>query len=96
MNRKLTQKGLRRPDPEGPRPLADAVKINTGLTPDLLSIILVVAIQAKGEVVVHQKMFESRLFFVDKLQEYVARDLTDAFRPFADVIGRQPTDHPRN
>ena len=38
-----------------------------GLTPDLLSIILVVATQAKGEVLIHQKMFESRLFFVDKL-----------------------------
>ena len=38
-----------------------------GFTPDLLSIILVVATQAKGEVLVHQKMFESRLFFVDKL-----------------------------
>ena len=38
-----------------------------GLTPDLLSIILVVASQAKGSVLIHQKMFESRLFFVDKL-----------------------------
>ena len=38
-----------------------------GFTPDLLSIILVTAIQAKGSVLVHQKMFESRLFFVDKL-----------------------------
>lgn len=38
-----------------------------GLTPDLLSIMLVVATQAKGSVLVHQKMFESRLFFVDKL-----------------------------
>lgn len=38
-----------------------------GLTPDLLSIILVVATQAKGSVLIHQKMFESRLFFVDKL-----------------------------
>lgn len=38
-----------------------------GLTPDLLSILLVVATQAKGSVLVHQKMFESRLFFVDKL-----------------------------
>ncbi len=38
-----------------------------GLTPDLLSIILVTAIQAKGSVLIHQKMFESRLFFVDKL-----------------------------
>lgn len=38
-----------------------------GFTPDLLSIVLVVAIQAKGAVLIHQKMFESRLFFVDKL-----------------------------
>ena len=38
-----------------------------GLTPDLLSIMLVVATQAKGTVLIHQKMFESRLFFVDKL-----------------------------
>lgn len=38
-----------------------------GLTPDLLSVLLVVAIQAKGSVLIHQKMFESRLFFVDKL-----------------------------
>ena len=38
-----------------------------GLTPDLLSILLVVAAQAKGSVLIHQKMFESRLFFVDKL-----------------------------
>src|SRR5690606_29886021 len=38
-----------------------------GFTPDLLSIVLVTAIQAKGTVLIHQKMFESRLFFVDKL-----------------------------
>jgi len=38
-----------------------------GFTPDLLSIVLVTAIQAKGSVLIHQKMFESRLFFVDKL-----------------------------
>ncbi len=38
-----------------------------GFTPDLLSIILVTAIHAKGSVLIHQKMFESRLFFVDKL-----------------------------
>lgn len=38
-----------------------------GLTPDLLSVLLVTAIQAKGTVLIHQKMFESRLFFVDKL-----------------------------
>ncbi|MGB1042244.1 MAG: UDP-N-acetylglucosamine 1-carboxyvinyltransferase, partial [Tenacibaculum sp.] len=40
-----------------------------GFTPDLLSIVLVVATQAKGTVLIHQKMFESRLFFVDKLIE---------------------------
>jgi UDP-N-acetylglucosamine 1-carboxyvinyltransferase len=44
-----------------------------GLTPDLLSIILVIATQAKGSVLVHQKMFESRLFFVDKIIEMGAR-----------------------
>jgi UDP-N-acetylglucosamine 1-carboxyvinyltransferase len=38
-----------------------------GFTPDLISIVLVTAIQAKGNVLIHQKMFESRLFFVDKL-----------------------------
>ena len=38
-----------------------------GLTPDLLSVLLVVSTQAKGSVLIHQKMFESRLFFVDKL-----------------------------
>ncbi|MFO7880375.1 MAG: UDP-N-acetylglucosamine 1-carboxyvinyltransferase [Bacteroidota bacterium] len=45
--------------------IADAVW--PGLTPDLLSVFLVVATQAKGSVLIHQKMFESRLFFVDKL-----------------------------
>ena len=44
-----------------------------GFTPDLLSIILVTAIQAKGSVLIHQKMFESRLFFVDKLIDMGAR-----------------------
>lgn len=44
-----------------------------GFTPDLLSIVLVVATQAKGSVLVHQKMFESRLFFVDKLIDMGAR-----------------------
>jgi UDP-N-acetylglucosamine 1-carboxyvinyltransferase len=44
-----------------------------GFTPDLLSIILVTAIQAKGSVLIHQKMFESRLFFVDKLIEMGAQ-----------------------
>ncbi|RYY47433.1 MAG: UDP-N-acetylglucosamine 1-carboxyvinyltransferase [Chitinophagaceae bacterium] len=44
-----------------------------GFTPDLLSIVLVTAIQARGSVLIHQKMFESRLFFVDKLIEMGAR-----------------------
>ena len=44
-----------------------------GFTPDLLSIVLVTAIQAKGSVLIHQKMFESRLFFVDKLMDMGAR-----------------------
>jgi UDP-N-acetylglucosamine 1-carboxyvinyltransferase len=44
-----------------------------GFTPDLLSIILVTAIQARGSVLIHQKMFESRLFFVDKLIDMGAR-----------------------
>ncbi len=57
-----------------------------GMTPDLLSIILVVATQAKGEVLVHQKMFESRLFFVDKLIDMGAKIiLCDPHR--ATVIG---------
>ena len=46
-------------------PLADAPW--PGLTPDLLSVLIVVATQARGSVLFHQKMFESRLFFVDKL-----------------------------
>ncbi len=53
-----------------------------GFTPDLLSIILVVATQAKGSVLIHQKMFESRLFFVDKIIEMGARIvLCDPHRP---------------
>ena len=44
-----------------------------GFTPDLLSIVLVTAVQAKGSVLIHQKMFESRLFFVDKLIDMGAR-----------------------
>lgn len=57
-----------------------------GFTPDLLSIILVVATQAKGSVLVHQKMFESRLFFVDKLIDMGAQIiLCDPHR--ATVIG---------
>jgi UDP-N-acetylglucosamine 1-carboxyvinyltransferase len=59
-----------------------------GFTPDLLSIILVVATQAKGSVLVHQKMFESRLFFVDKLIDMGAQIiLCDPHR--AAVIGLQ-------
>jgi UDP-N-acetylglucosamine 1-carboxyvinyltransferase len=57
-----------------------------GFTPDLLSIILVVATQAKGTVLIHQKMFESRLFFVDKLIDMGAQIiLCDPHR--ATVIG---------
>jgi len=57
-----------------------------GLTPDLLSIILVTACQAKGTVLIHQKMFESRLFFTDKLIEMGAQIiLCDPHR--ANVIG---------
>lgn len=61
-----------------------------GFTPDLLSIILVVATQAKGSVLVHQKMFESRLFFVDKLIDMGAQIiLCDPHR--AVVIGLDHT-----
>ncbi len=57
-----------------------------GLTPDLISVLLVVAVQAKGSVLIHQKMFESRLFFVDKLIDMGARIiLCDPHR--ATVIG---------
>ncbi len=64
--------------------IADAIW--PGLTPDLLSIILVVATQAKGTVLIHQKMFESRLFFVDKLIDMGAQIiLCDPHR--ATVIG---------
>lgn len=57
-----------------------------GFTPDLLSIILVIATQAKGSVLIHQKMFESRLFFVDKLIDMGAKIiLCDPHR--ATVIG---------
>jgi UDP-N-acetylglucosamine 1-carboxyvinyltransferase len=57
-----------------------------GFTPDLLSIILVVAAQAKGSLLIHQKMFESRLFFVDKLIDMGAKIiLCDPHR--ATVIG---------
>jgi len=64
--------------------IADAIW--PGLTPDLLSVILVTAIQATGSVLIHQKMFESRLFFVDKLIDMGARIiLCDPHR--ATVIG---------
>jgi UDP-N-acetylglucosamine 1-carboxyvinyltransferase len=57
-----------------------------GFTPDLISIVLVTAIQAKGSALIHQKMFESRLFFVDKLIDMGARIiLCDPHR--ATVIG---------
>ncbi len=57
-----------------------------GFTPDLLSVVLVVATQAKGSVLIHQKMFESRLFFVDKLIDMGAQIiLCDPHR--ATVIG---------
>jgi UDP-N-acetylglucosamine 1-carboxyvinyltransferase len=57
-----------------------------GLTPDLLSVMLVVATQAKGSVLIHQKMFESRLFFVDRLLDMGAKIiLCDPHR--ATVIG---------
>jgi UDP-N-acetylglucosamine 1-carboxyvinyltransferase len=57
-----------------------------GLTPDLLSVILVIATQAKGSILVHQKMFESRLFFVDKIIDMGAQIiLCDPHR--ATVIG---------
>ena len=61
-----------------------------GFTPDLLSIVLVVATQARGSVLVHQKMFESRLFFVDKLIDMGAKIiLCDPHR--ANVIGHDFT-----
>ncbi len=65
------------PDADSPWP---------GFTPDLISIALVVATQAKGSVLIHQKMFESRLFFVDKLIDMGAQIiLCDPHR--ATVIG---------
>ena len=66
--------------------LTIADQIWPGFTPDLLSIALVVATQAKGTVLIHQKMFESRLFFVDKLIDMGAQIiLCDPHR--ATVIG---------
>lgn len=72
--------------------LADAIW--PGLTPDLLSVLLVVATQAKGSVLIHQKMFESRLFFVDKLIDMGAQIiLCDPHR--AVVIGHDHNVHLR-
>lgn len=61
-----------------------------GLSPDLLSVILVLATQAKGTLLIHQKMFESRLFFVDKLIEMGAKIvLCDPHRAVVIGLGRQ-------
>jgi len=61
-----------------------------GFTPDLLSIILVVATQARGSVLIHQKMFESRLFFVDKLIDMGAQIiLCDPHRAAVIGLGRE-------
>lgn len=62
-----------------------------GLTPDLLSVILVVATQAKGSILIHQKMFESRLFFVDKLIDMGAQIiLCDPHRATVIGTGKRP------
>lgn len=61
-----------------------------GLTPDLISVMLVVAVQARGSVIIHQKMFESRLFFVDKLIDMGARIvLCDPHRATVIGLGRR-------
>jgi UDP-N-acetylglucosamine 1-carboxyvinyltransferase len=61
-----------------------------GFTPDLLSIILVVATQCEGQVLIHQKMFESRLFFVDKIIEMGAKIiLCDPHRAVVTGLARQ-------
>jgi len=61
-----------------------------GVTPDILSVLLVVATQARGSILIHQKMFESRLFFVDKLIDMGAKIiLCDPHR--ATVIGLDRT-----
>ncbi|MFI3240401.1 MAG: UDP-N-acetylglucosamine 1-carboxyvinyltransferase [Bacteroidales bacterium] len=63
-----------------------------GLSPDLLSVMLVVATQAKGSVLIHQKMFESRLFFVDKLIDMGAQIiLCDPHRAAVIGLGKQST-----
>ncbi|MDR1724155.1 MAG: UDP-N-acetylglucosamine 1-carboxyvinyltransferase [Tannerella sp.] len=61
-----------------------------GLTPDLISVMLVVATQAEGSVLIHQKMFESRLFFVDKLMDMGAQIiLCDPHRATVIGLGRR-------
>jgi len=61
-----------------------------GFTPDLMSILLVTATQARGSVLIHQKMFESRLFFVDKLIDMGAQIiLCDPHRATVIGMGRQ-------
>jgi UDP-N-acetylglucosamine 1-carboxyvinyltransferase len=68
--------------------IADAIW--PGFTPDLLSIVLVVATQAQGSVLIHQKMFESRLFFVDKLIDMGAQIiLCDPHRAAVNGLGKQ-------
>ncbi len=68
-----------------------------GLTPDLLSVFLVVAIQAQGSVLIHQKMFESRLFFVDKLIDMGAQIiLCDPHRATVIGLGNQNPLRPAN
>ncbi|GAB6011984.1 UDP-N-acetylglucosamine 1-carboxyvinyltransferase [Viscerimonas tarda] len=62
-----------------------------GLTPDLISVLLVVATQAKGSVLIHQKMFESRLFFVDRLIDMGAQIiLCDPHRATVIGAGKRP------
>jgi UDP-N-acetylglucosamine 1-carboxyvinyltransferase len=61
-----------------------------GFTPDLMSVLLVMAIQAKGNVLIHQKMFESRLFFVDKLIDMGAQIiLCDPHRAAVNGLNRK-------
>ena len=68
-----------------------------GLTPDLISVLLVTATQAKGSVLIHQKMFESRLFFVDKLIDMGAQIiLCDPHRAVVVGHNRQHTLKPRS
>ncbi len=68
-----------------------------GLTPDLLSVFLVVATQAKGSVLIHQKMFESRLFFVDKLIDMGAQIiLCDPHRATVIGLGKETQLRPSN